>query len=126
VLTLAAAHDEAELSRRTLDIPPGVRAARPLEDALAQLAAAVPRAEGSRRSRVAPWVVAGAGVAALAAGAALAVSASDAADRANAAGSPAAYTAARAEWESKRTWSAVALGAGSAAVAAGLAWRFAF
>jgi hypothetical protein len=126
VLALAAAADEAELARRTLEVAPGAEAAGPLADALAQLVAAVPRAAAPRRSRVAPWVLVGAGAAAMAAGVALAVSASDAAERANAASDPGAYTAARAEWESKRTWSAVALGAGGAAAAAGLTWRFAF
>jgi hypothetical protein len=126
VLSLAAARGEAELARRTLEVPPGADATGPVKDALSQLVASVPRADAGRRSRVAPWALVGAGAAALAAGAALAASASDAADRANAAASPADYTAARAEWKSKRTWSAVALVAGGAAMAAGLTWRFAF
>ena len=52
--------------------------------------------------------------------------ASGAADRANGATDPAAYTAAREEWRTKRAWSGVAIGAGTAALAAGLAWRFAY
>jgi hypothetical protein len=126
VLTLAASRDESELGRRTLEVAPGADATGPVRAALSQLVASVPRADAGRRGRVAPWVLVGAGAAALAAGVALAASASDAADRANAAASPPEYTAARAEWESKRTWSAVALGAGGAAVAAGLTWRLAF
>lgn len=126
VLTLAAAADEAELSRRTVDVLPGAEARGPLQEALAHLVSEVPRPATPRPARVAPWVLVGAGAAALAVGAVLAASASDAADRANAAASPPEYTAAREEWESKRTWSAVALGAGGAAVAAGLTWRFAF
>jgi hypothetical protein len=30
------------------------------------------------------------------------------------------------DWQQKRNWSRLALGAGGAAVAAGLTWRFAF
>ncbi|HSN92259.1 MAG TPA: hypothetical protein VLS93_13595 [Anaeromyxobacteraceae bacterium] len=126
VLTLAAARDEAELARRTVDVLPGADAAGPVKEALSQLAAAVPRARPERGRRLGPWLLVGAGAVALAAGGALAASASDAADRANAAANPAEYTAARAEWRSKRAWSAVALGAGGAAAAAGLTWRFAF
>jgi hypothetical protein len=125
VLTLATADGQAEVARRTLEVAPGAEATRPLRDALAELLDALPRAPASR-PRVAPWVVAGAGAAALAAGVALAASASDAADRANAATAPEAYTAAREEWRTKRAWSGVAIGAGAAALAAGLAWRFAF
>jgi hypothetical protein len=124
-LALSAAAGEAEVARRALEVAPGKDAVAPLRDALAELLAAIPRPE-ARRSRVGPWVLVGAGAAALAAGAVLAASARDAADRANAAPTPAAYTEARDAWRARRAWSGAALAAGGAAVAAGLTWRFAF
>jgi hypothetical protein len=128
VLVLSDAGTEAERARRTLDVPSGADAVRPVKDALGELLRAVPEPPrtGPSARTVAAWTTVEAGVAALAAGTVLAVQAGDAADRANAATDPATYTSARAEWQDKRRWAGVALGVGAAAVTAGLAWRFAF
>lgn len=125
VLALADAEQEVELVSRTLEVAPGVDPTPLLRTAFAEVLTRVPR-EQPKRTHVAAWTTVGAGVVALAAGVALAVSASDAADRANGAAEPGAYTGARDEWKRKRTWSGIALGAGGAALAAGLTWRFAF
>lgn len=125
-VTLSEAGTAAVRAERAVDVPAGRDAVRPLRTALDALLASLPPSPGPRPARVAAWSLAGAGAAALVAGAALAVSAGSAADRADAATDPAAYTRARADWRTRRTWSAVALGAGGAALAAGLTWRFAF
>lgn len=125
-LTLADATSEAIRAERSVEVPAGKEAIRPLRSALDQLLGALPPDPGPRPAHVAAWTVAGAGAAAVVAGAALAVSASRAADRADRAEDPASYTRARAERDDRRRWSAVALGAGGAALAAGLTWRFVF
>jgi hypothetical protein len=125
VLTLSAAEGEANVASRRVEVPPGADAVRPVRSALAELLATVPPAE-TQRTCVGAWSLVGAGAAAIAGGIALALSAQSAADDANAATTPEGYTAARASWQSRRTWSAVALGAGAAAVGGGLVWRFAF
>lgn len=126
VLVLADVETEAVRAQRTLEVPPGADAARPVRDALGQLVASLPRGPGPRPAHVAAWAVTGLGVAALAAGTAVALRARDAADRADGAADPVTYTSARADWRSRRTTSGVLLGVGGAAVAAGLTWRFAF
>jgi hypothetical protein len=126
VLVLTEAATEKAKARRELLIGPGQEAVRPLRTALTGLADSLPRGPGPEPAHVAAWSAVGVGVAALATGVALAISAGSAADRADAAQDPASYTHAKAEWQSKRKWSAVSLGAGTALVSAGLAWRFAF
>lgn len=126
VLSLADADSAAVRAERGVEVPSGRDAVRPLRGALEQLLATLPPPPGPRPAHVAAWSVAGVGAAALVASAGLALSARSAADRADAATDPGGYTRARAEWRDRRTWSAVALGVGGAALAAGLTWRFAF
>lgn len=125
-LVLADSATEAVRARRSLEVAPGADAVSRLRVELNALLQSLPPRPGPRPAHVAAWSVAGAGVVALAAGVVLAVQARDAADRAGAASDPAVYTRAREDWERKRGRSAVALGLGGAAVAAGLTWRFAF
>jgi hypothetical protein len=125
VLALADAEREVELATQTLEVAPGVDPAPLLKTAFAQVLGKLPR-EPVQEQHLGAWSVVGGGVAALAAGVALAASASSAADRADGAATPGAHLAAVKDWEKKRNWSRLALGAGGAAVAAGLTWRFAF
>lgn len=126
LLVLTDAATEAQRAQQVIEVPPGKDAVRPLRTALDGLLAALPPEPGPSAGRVAAWSLAGAGAAGLVAGIALAVSASSAADRADGATDPGAYTRARSDWRSRRRWSAAALGAGGAALAAGLTWRFVF
>lgn len=126
VLVLSDAGAESPRAERSVEVAPGVDAVRPLREALSRLAGELPPRPGPRPSRVAAWAIAGTGAVALAAGAVLAAQAKDAADRANAAGDPEEYARARSDWKEKRARAGVALGAGGAALAAGLTWRFAF
>ncbi len=126
VLVLSDAADEAKRAERTVEVAAGADAVRPLRSALSLLVEALPPRPGPKPAHVAAWAVAGAGAAALAASAVFAARASDAADRANAAGDPGSYTRARSEWKDARGTSRILLGAGGAALAAGLTWRFAF
>lgn len=127
-LTLADASAEKAVAERALRVPAGADAAGPLREALVSLAREVP-APPERGKGAGPWIAVGAGAAALAAGAVLGVlarSSADARDRAATRGDWAGYVNDDAAWRTRRTASGVALGAGAAAVAAGLAWRFAF
>ncbi len=131
VLSLASAAAEKELSRREVPVPAGEDAVAPLERALRELVASsrAPESPPPRAGRTAPWIVAGAGAAALAAGGAFALTAGSdarARDRAGTTGDYRAYIERDASWRRWRTASAVALGVGGAALAAGLVWRFAF
>jgi len=126
VLVLSDAGSATPRAERTVDVAPGVEAVRPLREALSRLASELPPPPGPRASRVAAWTIAGAGAVAVVAGVVFARQASDAADRANGTGDRAEYARASNEWEDRRTKAAVALGAGGAALAAGLTWRFAF
>ncbi len=126
VLVLADAASETERARQSLDVAPGADAAPPLRAGLARLLATLPRRPGPDVAHVAAWSIAGAGAAAMIAGLVVAGQARDAADRANAASDLGAWVGARDDWRRKRTTSGVLLGAGGAAVAAGLTWRFAF
>jgi len=126
VLVLADSATEAQRAQQTLDVAPGADAVAPLRDGLAKLLGALPPKPGPDPAHVAAWSIAGAGAAAIVAGTVFALKARDAADRANAASDLGAHVRAKNDWERKRTASGVLLGAGGAAVAAGLAWRFAF
>ncbi len=126
VLVLADADTEAERARRALEVAPGRDAVTPLRSALSELLLALPAPPGTRQPHLGAWVTVGAGAAALAAGVGFAFSARSAADAASSATDPAAYTHAREQWKTRRTTSAVLLGVGAAAVAGGLAWRYAF
>ena len=126
VLVLADSQTEASRAERSLEVAPGADAVRPLRSALSQLLESLPPRPGPNPAHVAAWSIAGAGAAALVAGTVVASRARDAAARANAAQDLGAYVEARNDWQRKRTTSGVLLGVGGAAVAAGLAWRFAF
>jgi hypothetical protein len=126
LLVLAEAASEAARAERAVAVAPGDDALRPLRAALSELLWSLPPPPRAGPSRAGAWSVAGTGVVALAAGAALAASSRDAAERAGAASDPAAYTRARGEWRARRTASGVLLGAGGAALAAGVTWRLAF
>jgi hypothetical protein len=126
VLVLADSQSEARRAERSLDVAPGADAVRPLRTALSQLLESLPPKPGPNMAHVAAWSVTGVGVAAMVAGAVVASQARDAASRANSAKDLGAYVQARKDWQRKRTTSGVLLGAGGAAVAAGLTWRFAF
>ena len=126
VLVLSAAATESERARRAVEVAPGRDAATPVRAALDELLLALPPPPGPRFPHLGPWLTVGAGAVALAAGVGFAVAARASASAADRAGDPAAYTRARDEWRTRRTTSGVLLGAGAAAVAAGLAWRYAF
>ncbi len=126
VLVLSDAADEAKRAERSVDVAPGADAVRPLRSALSLLVGELPPRPGPRPVRVAAWTIAGAGAAALATSAAFALEARGAAERANAAADPATYTRARSEWKDARATTNVLLGAGAAALAAGLTLRLAF
>jgi len=126
VLVLADSATEARRAERSLDVPPGADAVRPLKAELSRLMQSLPPKPGPKPAHVAAWAIAGAGAAALVAGTVVAAQARDAADEANAAPDVGAHIRARKQWERKRTASGVLLGAGGAALAAGLTWRFAF
>ncbi|HEY6098132.1 MAG TPA: hypothetical protein VIW03_01790 [Anaeromyxobacter sp.] len=126
VLVLADSQSEASRAERSLEVAPGADAVRPVRTALAQLLESLPPKPGPSASRIAAWSLAGAGAVAVVAGAVVASQARDAAARANSAPDLGAHVRARDEWQRKRTASGVLLGAGGAALAAGLTWRFAF
>jgi hypothetical protein len=126
VLTLSSAENEAPVARAEVLVPSGRDAVKPLRSTISDLLRAIPTKPPSRGRRVAPWVVTGAGAAALAAGTGFALAARSASDDANAAATPQGYVDARSSWKTRRTTSAVLLGVGGAALAAGLAWQFVF
>jgi hypothetical protein len=125
-LALADADTEAVRARRVVDVAPGVEAVRPLRSALDQLVETLPPPPGPRAAHVAAWSVAAAGVAAVVAGTVFALQARDAADRAAAASDLSGWVRAKRDWDRYRTLSGASLAAGGAAIAAGVAWRFAF
>ncbi len=130
VLSVAEASAEREVARREVAVAFADDAIAPLERALRELVSSPERsvAPAGRRSS-APWMVAGAGAAALITGGAFALAAGSAAsarDGAGTAGDYRGYVEKDAAWRRWRTASGIALGAGCAALAAGLAWRFAF
>jgi hypothetical protein len=125
-LVLAAAADETERARRSIDVAPGADAAAPLRGALGELLATLPADPAPPRRHVGAWTTFGAGVASLAAGVVLAFQARSAADDADSATDPAAYAHARERWSSRRAASGWLLGAGVVAAGAGLTWRYAF
>ncbi len=126
VLVLADAATEGERARRALEVAPGGDAAIPLRGALSELLRALPPPPGPRHPHLGAWTTVGAGVASVAAGVGFALAARSAADAADGASDPAAYTRSRDQWRQRRTASGVLLGAGLAAIAGGLTWRYAF
>lgn len=108
---------------RRLALPPGTEASGALASSLDALASELRRPETRRVQRRAAIGIAGGGAALLAAGAVLAGVARADADRANAATTPEDYVGAKGSWERSRTLSGVALGLGSAVLAAGIVWR---
>jgi hypothetical protein len=117
--------EEAEVSRRSLEVAPGDEAAGPLRAALRELEGAVPRPP-PRWPTVAGWTLVGVGAAAIAAGTMLALQARGDAHRAAVATTPDGYQVARADWQRDRSRSIAALAGGGAAVALGLTVKFAF
>ena len=112
--------EEEELARRSLQVPTGVDPVPPLTEALRGLR----REAGLARpdwARPTAWTLLVGGSAAVAAGLVFAAQARDFASQADAATTPEAWQAAESAWKSHRTWSAVALGVGVAAVAGGTA-----
>lgn len=126
VLVLADAATETERARQSLEVAPGADALPPLRAGLERLLGTLPRKPGPDPAHVAAWSIAGAGAVAVIAGIVVAGQARDAADRANAAQDLGTWVKERDAWEQKKTVSGVLLGAGAAAIAAGLTWRFAF
>ena len=126
VLVLAEAESEDVRARRAIEVAPGRDAVAPLRSALDELLGSLPPPPGPRYPHLGAWTAVGVGVASLAVGVAFALSARSAASAADGASTPADYTSARAQWRSRRTTSAVFLGAGAVAVAGGLTWRYAF
>ncbi len=126
VLTLSEAEGERAVASRDLEVAPGADPVPPLEKALRDLAAQASPPRPAVGPGAAPWIVAGTGAAALAAGVGFALAARSAARDADGASTAQGYADARSSWKTRRTTSGVLLGVGGAAVAAGLAWRFAF
>jgi hypothetical protein len=125
VLTLSEAEGERAVASRELEVAPGADPVPPLEKALRDLLArASPRPDAGPGAG--PWILAGAGGAAVLAGVGFAVAAQSAARDADGAATAQDYVDARNAWKARRTTSAVLLCVGGAAVAAGLIWRFAF
>ncbi len=129
VLSVAEVAVEREVARREIAVAATDDAVAPLKRALRELVSSPEPAPPAAPRSFAPWVVAGAGVAALAAGGAFALAAGSAAgarDRAGATADYGRYIERDAAWHRWKTASGIALGVGGAALAAGLAWRFAF
>ena len=123
VLSLSVAEGERVLARREVVVATGADAVAPLRRSLAELVRAVEPPDGGKGAG--PWIVAGGGAAALCTGLVLAALARSAAADADRAATAQGWLDARDAWRARRTASAVLLGAGGAAVAAGLVWRFA-
>jgi hypothetical protein len=126
VLTLSDAEGERAVASRELEVAPGVDPVPPLESALRDLVAKANPPSPDPGPGAGPWILAGAGAAVALAGVGFAVAAQSAASAADGANTAQEYVDARNAWKARRTTSAVLLGAGVAAVAAGLVWRFAF
>jgi hypothetical protein len=131
VLSLSAAAEEREVSRREVSVAAGQDAVPPLETALRELVASArgPERAPPRASSRGPWLAVGAGAAVLLAGGGFALAAGSdarARDRAGTAGDYRTYVEKDVSWRRWRTASGVALGVGGAALAAGAVWRFAF
>lgn len=127
------AEDDEELTepgqvraKRSVEVRPGQDAVPPLKGALKELLKTLPPKPGPDPQHVAAWTVAGAGVAAVVAGVVVGTQADDAKRKARSADDPASYTRQRKKSEDLKSQSNVLLGAGGAAVAAGLTWRFVF
>ncbi len=123
VLSLSVADGERVLTRREVMVPTGADAVAPLRRSLGELVRAAEPPDGGKGPG--PWIVAGGGAAALCAGVIFAALARSSAGEADRAPTAQGYVDARAAWRSRRTASAVLLGAGGAAIGAGLVWRFA-
>jgi hypothetical protein len=123
-LVLTSAGEE-ELARRWLQVPTGADPVAPLITALRGLRRTGDPARPAW-ARPTAWSLFAVGAAGVAVGAVQATQARDAARRADGAASPGAWLEADRAWKNHRTWSAVALGVGGAALAGGTAIWFVF
>jgi hypothetical protein len=125
VLRLNDAQTDKTVSSQNVDVPTGADAVEPLKAALAELSHSSPtrppEAKGSG-----PWYVVAAGAAVMAVGVGFALAAGSAASDRDSSVKDTNYITSDANWRKYKTMSGVSLGIGGAAVAAGLAWRFAF
>ncbi|HYD54407.1 MAG TPA: hypothetical protein VEA99_17350 [Gemmatimonadaceae bacterium] len=113
-------------AQRTLEVRPGDDAVPPLRGALKDLLKTLPPKPGPDPQHVAAWTVAGVGAAAILTGVVVGGQAEGVKRKARDAEDPASYTRQRKRFKELKERSNVLLGAGGAAVAAGLTWRFAF
>jgi hypothetical protein len=113
-------------ARRSLVIRPDVDAVPPLRGALKELLKTLPPKPGPDPQHVAAWTVAGVGAAAVVAGVVMGSQADDARRKADRATDPASYTRQRKRFKELKGRSNLLLGAGGAAIGAGLTWRFVF
>lgn len=125
-LVVADAEGDAVRARRVVEVKLAQEALPPVKGALKELLKTLPPKPGPDPQHVAAWSLAGVGAAAIVTGVVLASQAQDAQGKANRANDPATYTRERKRAREKRDMSNLALGAGGAAVAAGLTWRFVF
>jgi hypothetical protein len=126
-LKLNDARTEKTIASQDVDVPSGADAVEPLKMALADLSHSSPTSPGSSMARSAtPWYLVAAGAAVMAVGAGFALAAGSAASSRDGSNNVSAYISSDANWRKYKTMSGVSLGIGGAAVAAGLAWRFAF
>lgn len=113
-------------AQRSVEVRLGDDAVPPLKGALKELLKTLPPKPGPDPQHVAAWTVAGVGAAAVVAGVVVGSQAEDVKRKAQRSGDPASYMHQRRKFKELKNQSSILLGAGGAAVAAGLTWRFVF